>query len=357
MINQGSAEIQCNDDELSQRREAYARSRAENAALESAQETIKQNSDSVLSRLAAGTVSIQRLQMVTGLDEQECRSLLEGDFGDGWRYNSIADKRQAILDLAVWINELEGAPEDHARYARTPTFQFLQTLFTKAREANLLLAITGGWGIGKTEAAKYYCATHPRTHNRPGAVRVQFDATDNKPVAVLEKIRLALNANRGSHRRGNAMNSIRYSLRPGDQLFLDECQRLGDALDVICSLHDECQISIVMMGNPDLSSSVWGTRDTFGALASRANRFDFPATTPEDVDAWLDWHGLPEGLSSLERSRLAKAAVAIAARPGRYGGLRTLADVIRIKKDFYTNQPLTGGMLTQLADRLKPTAQ
>ena len=355
MINQGSAEIQCDDDELSQCREDYARSRAETVAMESALETIKQNSDSVLSRLAAGTVSIQRLQMVTGLDDQECRTMLESDCADGWRYNP--DKRQALLDLAVWINELEGAPEDHARYAHTPTFQLLQTLFAKAREASLLLAITGGWGIGKTEAAKYYCATHPRTHNRPGAVRVQFDATDNRPVAVLEKILLALNAKRGSHRRGNAMNSIRYSLRPGDQLFLDECQRLGDALDVICSLHDECQISIVMMGNPDLSSSVWGTRDTFGALASRANRFDFPATTPEDVDAWLGWHGLPEGLSSLERSRLAKAAVAIAARPGRYGGLRTLADVIRIKKEFYANQLLTAGILTQLADRLKPSAQ
>jgi DNA transposition AAA+ family ATPase len=360
MIDQSSEEIQWNEARSSEEKhsdavERHARYLAESAAVKSALATIQEHKQSILARLAAGTVSIQRLQIVTGLNGSELHGLLDSDPGDVWNYRP--GQRQAILDLAVWIKELDRSPEDDAAYAVTPTFQYLQALFAKAHQHRLLLAVTGAWGIGKTRAAEYYVATHPRTDVRPGAVRIQFDATDYRPVAVLEKILGALHTKGVGHRRGNVMNAIRSLLRPGDMLFLDECHRLKEALDLICTLHDECQAAIVMMGNPDFSAAVWGKRDTFGALASRANRFDFPAVTPDDVDAWLAWHGLPEGLSSLERSRLAKAAVAVATRPGQRGGLRVLADVMRIARNFYPDQLLSGDWLIELADLLKSPAQ
>lgn len=310
--------------------------------------------DPIRARLAAGTVNPARLQIITGLDAHQLKALLEGGFVSNW---NTGETEQALADLATWLKEAERPAEDDAAYAVTPTFQLLQTLFADAHRDRLLLAITGSWGIGKTQAAQYYAATHPRTHNRPGAVRIQFNSTDCKPVAALEKIRDALNANPGSHRRGNVMNALGAALRPGDFLILEECQRLGEALDVICSLYDDFGIGIAMIGNPDLSAAIWGKRATFGALASRSCRYNFAATTPEDVDAWLAWHGLPDGLNASERARLAKAAAAIATRPGQNGGLRALADVTRMAQTFYPSQPLTGDLLTQLANHFKPSIQ
>ncbi|NJO55569.1 MAG: AAA family ATPase, partial [Rhodospirillales bacterium] len=186
--------------------------------------------------------------------------------------NTQNESKQALNDLAQWLKEDDHPAEDDSGYAVTPTFQQLQTLFAHAHDARSLLAITGSWGIGKTQAAQYYAAKNPRTHTRPGAVRIQFDRTDCKPVAALEKIRDALNANPGSHRRGNVMKAIGKALRLGDFLILEECQRLGEALDVICSLHDDFDVGIAMIGNPELTTAVWGKRTAFGALASRANR-------------------------------------------------------------------------------------
>lgn len=306
-------------------------------------------------RLAAGTISLTRLQVITGLDASDLKDFV--DLGRANGINNFPKTSEAFESIASWLAADESATEDDAAYAVTPTFQTLQNLLAAAHEGRELIAITGTWGIGKTQAAQYYAATHPRTYNRPGAVRIQFDRTDCKPVAALEKIRDGLGAHPGSHRRGNTMNAIGAALRPGDFLILEECQRLGEALDVICSLHDDFGVGIAMIGNPDLSAVVWGKKSTFGALASRANRFDFPASTPDDVDAWLAWHGLPDGLNGQERAKLARCAAAIATRPGQNGGLRALADVIRMAENFFGNQPLTGELLSQLAATLKPGPQ
>lgn len=309
----------------------------------------------VRARLAAGTISFSRLQVISGIDSSDLKDILDEGIVSGW--DSGRKIQEATANLASWLKSDEHATEDDAAYAVTPTFQMLQTLLASAHENRELIAITGSWGIGKTQAAKYYAATHPRSHSRPGAVRIQFDRTDCRAVAALEKIRDGMGANPPSHRKGKTMDAIGAALRPGDFLILEECQRLGEALDVICSLHDDFGIGIAMIGNPDLSAAVWGKQTTFGALASRANRFDFPATTSEDVDAWLAWHGLPDGLNGHERAKLARCAAAIATRPGQNGGLRALADVIRMAETFYGKLPLTGDLLSQLAAQLKPSMQ
>jgi len=310
--------------------------------------------DRIESRLAAG-LTRQRLALICDLDEEDLDRVLSGKPAKAYEdYESGSWTAAAFIALAEYLADDDHPAEDDAGYARTPTFQHLQTLFTHAHRGRTLLAVTGSWGIGKTEAAKYYAAKHARSHKEPGAVRIQFDRTDNKPAAALSKIRDALNATGGAYRNGALMGSIGDALKPGDFLILDECQRLGDALDIVCSLHDDYGIGIAMIGNPDLTTKIWGKRASFGALANRAWRFDFPASTQDDVDALLAWKGIPAGLAGPQRTTFVKACATIATRPTQNGGLRALTHAFGAAQGMYPGQLLTGEFLSQLTNSLKP---
>lgn len=309
--------------------------------------------DRVESRLAAG-MTRQRLGLICGINEIVLDRLLSNEPAKNKYGYEDRDTTDAYSALAQWLEDEDQPAEDDSGYALTQIFQHLQTLFAHTHRGRKLLAVTGSWGIGKTRAAKYYAATHARSHKNPGAVYIQFNQTDHKPAAALSRIRDALNATGGAYRNGALMNSIGDALKPGDFLILDECQRMESALDIICSLHDDYGIGIAMMGNPDLSSRVWGKRATFGALASRANRFDFPAATAEDVDAWLAWKGIPVGLAGPQRAAFVKTCIDIATRPTQNGGLRALADAFSTAENMYPGQLLTGEFLNQIANSTKP---
>ncbi len=122
---------------------------------------------------------------------------------------------------------------------------------------------------------------------------------------------------------------------------------------VTIAIHDAVDISIVMQGNPDLSGMVWGKSSKFARLASRANRYDFAATTEEDVDAWLAWRGAGEGLTPGERKKLTETACSIACRPTQNGGLRALADVFLIAEKMYGTK-VDAGLLRAMAEQIKP---
>lgn len=306
----------------------------------------------VESRMAAGFTR-QKIAWLSGVEEVTINRLLAGEAARNYGTRYDEESTEAIQALAAWLESEQKGGADVAGYAITPTFTLLQNLYRKAHFGSIFLAITGAWGIGKSEAARYYCASHPRTHNATGAVRIQFDEGDARPAAALAKIAQHLNAPERAYRNGNLMNGITSALRPGDQLILEECQLLGEALNVVASLHDAVDISIVMQGNPDLSSMVWGKSSKFARLASRANRYDFAATTEEDVDAWLAWRGAGHGLTPGERKKLTAAACAIACRPTQNGGLRSLADVFRIGESMYGAQ-IDAALLQTLAGQLKP---
>ena len=307
--------------------------------------------DPIRARLAAGTVTPARLQIVTGLKDHQIKTLLEG--GSVAQYG-WGETDQALADLGAWLQDADSPPEDDAAYAVTPTFTTLQNLFAAAHQNCDLIAITGAWGIGKTQAAQYYAATHARTYSRPGAVRIQFSEADAKPAAVLAKIANHLNIPSHAYRNGNLFDGVVAALTPRDLLLLEECQLLGDALNIVASLHDAVDCGIVTLGNPDMGGMVWGKSTKFSRLASRANRFDFPCTTPADVEAYLAWHGLPDGLDSAERQQLSLTCIKIACVPEQRGGLRALADVTRIAQNYYPDQRLTGPLFMQLAAQLKP---
>jgi DNA transposition AAA+ family ATPase len=321
--------------------------------------------DSILKRveahLAAG-LPRQRIALICDIDGDRLNRVLSGQPAEAWEsgYAGVyagPESKRVFAALDAWLSENATPIGDDAGYAVTPTFQHLQNLLSHAHQGRTLLAITGTWGVGKTQAGMFYAATHARSYREPGAVRIQFNPTDNKPAAALARIRDALATTGGAYRNGALMNSIGDALKPGDFLILDECQRLGDALDIVCSLHDDYGIGIAMIGNPDLSGKLWGKRPAFGALASRTNRFDIPHATANDVDAWLAWHGLPTGLTGTQRAGLIKACIEIATRPTQNGGLRALAHVFDTAERMYADQVLTGEFLAQLANTLKPGPQ
>lgn len=307
----------------------------------------------VESRLAA-TYSRQKISFLTGVSESALTRLLSGQPAAGYGSRDGRDTAEAIESLKDWLaSETKGSSND-AGYAVTPTFSTLQNLYTQSHQWGLFIAITGAWGIGKTEAARYYAATHPRTYNQPGAVRIQFDEADRTPSAALAKIAQHLGVLGGAHSNGKLMGAIEGGIRPGDMLLLEECQLLGDAINVIASIYDATGVAIVAQGNPELSGMVWGKGAKFPRLASRTNRYDFPATTPEDVEAWLAWRGAGEGMDVTQRKGLLAAACGIACKPEQNGGLRALADVFRIIEKMY-GKKVDAGILTTMASQLKPS--
>lgn len=306
----------------------------------------------VESRLAS-SFTRQKIAWLSGVDEESLARLLAGHAARQYGHRYDENTAAALQSLAEWLESEQKGGADDASYAITPTFTNLQNLYTQANAGGFFLAITGAWGIGKSEAARFYCANHPRTHNKPGAVRIQFGEADAKPAAALAKIAQHLNANGHAYRNGSMMDVVVSALRPGDQLLLEECQLLGEALNVVASIHDAVDISIVVQGNPDLGSMVWGNSAKFARFASRANRYNFSATTEEDVDAWLAWRGAGEGLTPGERKKLTETACAIACRPTQNGGLRALADVFRIAEKMYGTKA-DAGLLQALASQLKP---
>lgn len=203
----------------------------------------------VESRLASGFTRT-KIAWLAGVEEETLNRLLAGLPAGNYCTRYDPETTDVIQALADWLESEQKGGDDDASYAITPTFTNLQNLYSQARHGSLFLAITGAWGIGKSEAARYYCANHPRTHNAPGAVRIQFDEGDAKPSAALAKIALHLNAPSHAYRNGHLMNGVTAALRPGDQLILEECQLLGEALNVVASLHDAVDISIIVQGNP-----------------------------------------------------------------------------------------------------------
>lgn len=308
----------------------------------------------VSARLASGH-TLPRVAWLSGVPEEHIKRLLAGQPLRQFGRLDDEDAAEALAALAEWLESEKQGTSDDAGYALTPTFSALQSLYAQAHRWGILFTIVGAWGIGKSQAARYYAANHPRAHDTPGAVRIEFSGMDRTQSAALAKIAEHLNIGGHAYRNGRQMGAIEAALRPGDLLILDECQLLGDASDVISDLHEATGAAIVMQGNPDLSGMIWGKSSRFSRLANRGNRIDFPQSTPEDVDAWLAWKGAGDGLSIPERKALTETACAIACRPTQNGGLRALADVFRVAENVY-GQKVDAGILASMAAQLKPDA-
>jgi hypothetical protein len=293
--------------------------------------------------LATGNPPRHRLEGIAGLMSSEFSGLLERA-PLPFRERDRARLEKAIPALADWIAEQDASNATAVNgFAVTPTFQAFTAYIEDAHRDNLLGAITGGVGIGKSEAAKAFAAAHPRTMLRPGAVRVEFTDADSNQTAALSKILTALvGPHGGAYRSWQLEEEIGKALRPNDILLLDECNELGAAVNIIKSLRNRFDIPIVAIGNPDFTRNVYGKKSTFSALASRMLPRDIPKTTEADVAAWFAW-------ADLSGADIYRMACAIACRAGEGGGLRSLALLIDRCRRKFPGRAITAGMLRDVA--------
>lgn len=291
--------------------------------------------------------SLDRLGRICAVPEDIVQEMMAGTvLYENHRQTAVAYPfREPLARIREYLDTL-AALDDDAAYAITPTFQRVQNLIAQAHQGNIIVAITGAWGIGKSQAARYYAAIHPRRYNQPGAVHVPLNETENSPRQVLGKILHHLGVPAGKQSQRSMMQTVLGIFRPGDHLILDECQKIKEALEVLSALHDEAGIGITLIGNPAFSHAVWGESDDFPALASRAHRFDFPANTEQDVDAWLAWHGFPAGLDTRQRAAFEREAIRIGTSGKSWGGLRALSHAARMFKTTYSGTVLTAENLS-----------
>lgn len=302
----------------------------------------------VETRLSVG-LTVQRLGLETGIDAADINSLLKRERLDDYWKGKRGETAAAIATLTEWLGGETDTAQTQNEFAVTPTFQSLQSLFAHAHKKRKLLAVTGGVGIGKSESAKAYVKSHPRGYRKPGALRIEFAESDRKPAAAYSKILGALRGEVGhAYRNGNLHDAIGAALNPGDCLILDECNYLSEAMDVVRSIYDDFGIAIVMIGNPEFKETIWGKKSRYSALANRADRFEFPANTAEDVEAWLAWNGALAGMNTATRTKLIDRAVCVGTRPTRSGGLRALARGFDLCASVYAGTPLDGALLEQV---------
>lgn len=306
------------------------------------------------SRLMTGYPRV-RLAVECGILSIHLDRLLKRDFYRSYnaRYGTYSETDHLYFDkvddyieaLKKWLADEAKSQAATAQFASTPTSQAIHGIIERARIGKQIVAIIGGVGVGKSEAAKAYIATHPRTHRKPGFARVEFNKGSSNPTAALHAIMSALVGEHGGRRPDALIYDIGRELRPGDGLILDECNYLGEAIDAVRDLWDAYHVPIVVMGNPDFGKMVFtGNKKTaFSAFASRVLRHDIPVTKEEDVDAWLDWAGL-------SGSELRRVAIAIACRPGEHGGLRSLALLVEQCRALMQDGPIVAENLLHVAE-------
>ncbi|MBS4015402.1 MAG: AAA family ATPase [Candidatus Latescibacteria bacterium] len=295
--------------------------------------------------LASG-LTLSRLAAEAGEPEELVKKVLEREhFARGYGFSR---RGEVLQKLAEWLEIQE--PMERQQYANTATFQKIQAIIAGAHRARDFVAITGDVGIGKSWAATEYVRQHSRGYNKPGAVRVEFTRADRNDSSALFTILSALagdvEASRSAYRNGHLQSAIGKVLNRDDCLILDECNYLGTAVDIVRDLWEKTRTAIVMIGNPELSRTIWvDKKQDFAALASRATRFDIPRTVDQDVEAFLDWKGIAD-------KRLRKAAVEIAARPGQSGGLRTLTKILSLLDNYYPGITLDADTFKELAAQI-----
>lgn len=263
--------------------------------------------------------SMDRLANEAVIDREHLERFLSQD-----DYLGYGGHQDCGSKLDAWLADYEHTTEK--QLAKTPTYNTIQALLSKAHNYGELIAITGGVGVGKSEASQNYAKENARGYDRPGAFYVEFQSADKMITSALERILSAmLGRNAGNAKQSSSLmlRVICSNIRPGDFMILDECNYLvaGESrtIEIARDIYAGTGIGIALLGNPDFDKKVYGDSGDFDALASRTSRIDFPTSTEDDIDCWIQWKGL-----GMLGKRVRDKLINIGKRPGRNGGLRTL---------------------------------
>ena len=201
-----------------------------------------------------------------------------------------------MSDIGHLVNEGE-VPA----FCRTPAADAMLGVITLAEEMQLMGAIVGAPGVGKTTTLRWYA------ESERGVAYCVMNPAYSSMSAVLDLVGGAVcgvSACGSARRYEVACNAIEWNGL--DVLLVDEAQHLNDrCLDVLRCMHDETGVALVFAGNENLRSRFNNTTlAAFAQFTSRLGpRVELDTPTAADVAA-LARHGgahHPKAIAYLER--------------------------------------------------------
>lgn len=259
-----------------------------------------------------------------------------------------------VATLSAWLDTDEAGDIDGI--AITPTLEKLKNAYHFAWRHFWIVCIVGDVGIGKTFAVKHELRQNPKTRYRPGTLYVELKSGDTTRKAIQTRIVQALyDLGVIQSIAGDPMKILAENLGPDDLLIIDEFQfALEDDIKAGKVFHDianEMKTHVVLQGNPSLNTTLWNEKNQeLDGLANRTFLMPHLSTTKEDVRAFMIHLGY-------DNPTLIDASAKTVARPGPYGGLRTLKKLLDSYKVF-SQEPLNARNFlkhAQVFNRIAPT--
>jgi DNA transposition AAA+ family ATPase len=241
------------------------------------------------------------------------QSFMAGKYkGDNYR---LAD------EVRKWIAMSAAAAERHAviparKFVATPTGKVFLATLQHAQLMPDIVTISGGAGVGKTEAAREHARNHANVWIATARPSV------SAPHSMLDMLCRVTGVHEATASRRNTAIVRRVTGTQG-LLIVDEANHLTTpALDELRSIHDEAEIGLALMGNEEVYSRLegGGRRAEFAQLFSRVGmRARRGRPLLGDIDALLDAAGID---GAAERKLLR----GIATKPGALrGAMKCLA--------------------------------
>lgn len=146
---------------------------------------------------------------------------------------------------------------------------------TEADES--ISVITGDAGIGKTEALRYYCGTHP------GSVLIKVNPTYNDST-LLKDIADKLGLDTRGRKDGIFANIVSKLAARGWSLIIDEADYLNiKSMDVLRRIHDEAEVPVALVGLPRLLKMISPVSDKYAQIFSRMRSWKINGIRKEDA--------------------------------------------------------------------------
>ena len=242
-----------------------------------------------------------------------------------WRSGKYqGNNARVAVQVQQWLNTIAARQRTRATLPRAPDFRMTETaskiwdLLEHAQTANDMVIITGGAGVGKTQAIRAYQRQAANVHV----------VTVEPCVSTTTMLLDLLLQETGSSVVGSALrksSSLKKRLAgTGGLLILDDAQHLSaQLLDQLRHIYDATEIGIALVGNETVFARLGADerRAGFGQLFSRIGlRMRLNRPRKKDAETLLDAWGVTD-------KDARKFAIGVALKPGAH---RVMTKTLRI---------------------------
>lgn len=205
-------------------------------------------------------ISVRNVAEQSGVGYSSLAAWMNGTYAG--RNDKVNDKVKSWLDAQRSRERVRQSVAKAPGFLELPTAQTFLTVFEYAQATPDIGLITGGAGIGKTQAAIEY------QRRTPNVWVMTADPSMQSPSAVLRELCDVMEVQTSAQRRlGGIIRRVRGT---EGLIIVDEAQHLQTpAIDEMRTIHDRAQIGLVFMGNEPLRRRIEG----MGREASHAMIF------------------------------------------------------------------------------------